>query len=167
MRPGEAEYGCEEVSVGEFMVLEGTGKLALAVSSYGNLYGYSINRLCYLLSQDKKLVIEAPPSRITTEVDFLLPEAVTIVVMPDEDDFSVESLKKRDTESPAKQKIRVAEGRADKAHCISLLGSSDVYPIIVVYGEEEHARQQVIRVFQNKLKLAGHHLAAEKKGRIN
>jgi len=160
LRASDVE-GSKEVTSEEFLILEGTGQLFLAVSAYGNLYGYNIDRIIELLKEGKNIVVEAPPNRILSEVDYLLPDAVTVVVIPEDDEFTKQSLANRSTESNAKQKIRVKEGAADRAHCLNLLGYSDVYAIMTMFGEEEHARSQVRQIFEKKLN-ADHKLCRKK-----
>jgi guanylate kinase len=155
----------KEVTSEEFLVLEGTGQLFLAVSAYGNLYGYNIDKVIELLKQGKNIVVEAPPNRVLSEVDYLLPNAVTVVVIPEDDEFTRQSLANRGTEGNAKQKIRVKEGAADRAHCFYLLGYSDVYAIMTMFGEEEHARSQVRQIFERKLN-ADHKLCKKNKAHV-
>ena len=149
IRPGEIEKGSYGISHDELYILEGTGKLFLIVTAYGNAYAYDIDIIYSLLAANKKLIMESPPNRIEGEVEYLLPQAIKVGVVPTDENFTQKTLQKRATDSPEKQVIRVAEGKADQAHCALLEKNGIIQIITPKFGNIDHTYQQVIEILAN------------------
>lgn len=157
LRPGEAESGSRSVTAEEFLALKASGELVLDVAAYGNLYGYPIDDILTFLYKGKYIMLEAPPSRIRTDVDTVLPKATKIAFIPTESQrFIQANLKKRGTESKEQQTLRRAEALADLRHLEQLCGQSDIYPIIPTQGNIRSTIVQVQRIFERN--VTGHSL---------
>lgn len=151
LRDGEAESGSKQVKTLEFLMMEYSGKLFLSVSNYGNLYGYDLDIVYAALKNDEIIILEAPPGRIITEVDTLLPQSTKLAVIPP-NNFSKETLKVRNTESDSTQTLRHLLGEAEIEELRFACAHSKVFPILPTLGEPEWSLKQVKRIIDLEFK---------------